>query len=72
MIRSHHRAMLTTSRPLRSIKPRIGYAHNADKEMLMPLYLTKFSHTPATLAKLITNTGNRRAAPAQYMESVGR
>jgi hypothetical protein len=47
-------------------------ANNADKEMLMPLYLTKFSHTPATLAKLITNTGNRRAAPAQYMESVGR
>ena len=37
----------------------------------MPLYLTKFSYTPATWAKLIKNPEDRRAAAKEYIESVG-
>ena len=36
----------------------------------MPLYLTKFSYTPATWAKLIKNPEDRRAAARQYIEAV--
>src|SRR5687768_18613266 len=38
---------------------------------MMPLYLTRFSYTPATWAKLIKNPEDRRAAAKQYIESVG-
>jgi uncharacterized protein with GYD domain len=37
----------------------------------MPLYLTKFSYTPETWARLIANPEDRRAAAATYIESVG-
>ena len=37
----------------------------------MPLYLTKFSYTPATWAKLIKNPEDRRLAAKQYVEAVG-
>src|ERR671926_639640 len=37
----------------------------------MPLYLTKFSYTPATWAKMIKNPEDRREAARQYIESVG-
>ena len=37
----------------------------------MPLYLTRFSYTPATWAKLIKNPEDRRLAAKQYIESVG-
>ena len=37
----------------------------------MPLYLTKFSYTPATWAKLIGNPEDRRVAAQSYIESVG-
>jgi uncharacterized protein with GYD domain len=37
----------------------------------MPLYLTRFSYTPATWAKLIKNPEDRRAAAKQYIEAVG-
>lgn len=37
----------------------------------MPLYLTPFSYTPATWAKLIQNPEDRRTAAQQYIESVG-
>ena len=37
----------------------------------MPLYLTRFSYTPATWAKLMENPEDRRAAAKQYIESVG-
>ena len=37
----------------------------------MPLYLTKFSYTPATWAKLIQNPEDRRAAAQKYIEAVG-
>jgi len=37
----------------------------------MPLYLTRFSYTPATWAKLIKNPEDRREAAKQYIESVG-
>ncbi len=37
----------------------------------MPLYLTRFSYTPATWAKLMQNPEDRRAAAQQYIESVG-
>jgi len=37
----------------------------------MPMYLTRFSYTPETWAKLIKNPEDRRAAAKQYIESVG-
>jgi len=37
----------------------------------MPLYLTRFSYTPSTWAKLIQNPEDRRKAAQQYIESVG-
>ncbi|MCM2251961.1 MAG: GYD domain-containing protein [Ramlibacter sp.] len=37
----------------------------------MPFYLTRFSYTPATWAKLIKNPEDRRAAAQEYIESVG-
>jgi uncharacterized protein with GYD domain len=38
---------------------------------VMPLYLTRFSYTPETWARLIKNPEDRRAAAEQYIESVG-
>jgi uncharacterized protein with GYD domain len=37
----------------------------------MPLYLTKFSYTPETWARLIGNPEDRRQAAESYIESVG-
>jgi len=37
----------------------------------MPMYLTRFSYTPATWAKLVQNPEDRRAAATQYIEAVG-
>jgi uncharacterized protein with GYD domain len=41
------------------------------KGKTMALYLTRFSYTPATWAKLIQNPEDRRAAATQYIEAVG-
>jgi uncharacterized protein with GYD domain len=40
-------------------------------EDTMPLYLSKFSYTPETWAKLIGNPEDRRKAAQTYIESVG-
>ena len=37
----------------------------------MPLYLTRFSYTPETWARLIANPEDRRKAAQSYIESVG-
>jgi len=37
----------------------------------MPLYLSRFSYTPETWAKLIANPEDRRKAAEEYIESVG-
>src|SRR5881396_1160937 len=37
----------------------------------MPFYLTRFSYTAATWAKLIKNPEDRRVAAKQYIESAG-
>ena len=37
----------------------------------MPLYLTRFSYTPETWARLIEKPEDRRAAAKTYIESVG-
>jgi uncharacterized protein with GYD domain len=37
----------------------------------MPLYLTRFSYTPETWARLIENPEDRREAARSYIESVG-
>jgi uncharacterized protein with GYD domain len=37
----------------------------------MPLYLTRFSYTPATWARLTANPEDRRNAAMAYIESVG-
>ena len=37
----------------------------------MPFYLTRFSYTPATWARLVESPEDRRAAAAQYVEAVG-
>jgi len=39
--------------------------------MKMPLYLTKFSYTPETWARLIGKPEDRRKAAQSYVESVG-
>ena len=37
----------------------------------MPLYLSRFSYTPETWAKLIQNPEDRRVAAKSYIEAVG-
>jgi len=37
----------------------------------MPLYLTRFSYTPAAWARLIENPEDRRTAAREYIEAVG-
>ena len=37
----------------------------------MPLYLTRFSYTPETWARLIGNPEDRREAAKSYIESIG-
>ncbi|HEY3073080.1 MAG TPA: GYD domain-containing protein [Candidatus Limnocylindrales bacterium] len=37
----------------------------------MPFYLTKFSYTPETWARLMKKPEDRRAAASRYIESVG-
>jgi uncharacterized protein with GYD domain len=37
----------------------------------MPLYLTRFSYTPETWARLIGNPEDRQKAAREYIESVG-
>ena len=37
----------------------------------MPFYLTRFSYTPDTWARLIKNPEDRRTAAQQYIETVG-
>src|SRR5215204_3421895 len=37
----------------------------------MPFYLTRFSYTPETWARLIANPEDRRKAAQEYIESVG-
>jgi uncharacterized protein with GYD domain len=37
----------------------------------MPMYLTRFSYTPETWARLVKNPEDRRVAAKQYIESVG-
>ena len=37
----------------------------------MPMYLTRFSYTPETWAKLLRNPEDRRIAAQAYIESVG-
>jgi uncharacterized protein with GYD domain len=37
----------------------------------MPLYLTRFSYTPETWARLTSNPEDRRKAAQTYIESVG-
>jgi uncharacterized protein with GYD domain len=41
------------------------------REMTVAFYLSRFSYTPETWAKLIKNPEDRRAAAAEYIESVG-
>jgi uncharacterized protein with GYD domain len=41
------------------------------KEETMPLYLSKFSYTPETWARLISNPEDRAKAAQAYIESVG-
>jgi uncharacterized protein with GYD domain len=44
---------------------------SAKKGRTMPLYLSRFSYTPETWAKLIDNPEDRRKAAQSYIESVG-
>jgi uncharacterized protein with GYD domain len=37
----------------------------------MPLYLTRFSYTPETWARLTSNPEDRRKAATEYIEAVG-
>jgi len=49
-----------------------GLARVAEREEgRMPLYLSRFSYTPETWARLIGNPEDRREAARAYVESVG-
>jgi len=37
----------------------------------MPFYLTRFSYTPETCAKLVKNPEDRRTVATEYIEAVG-
>ena len=41
------------------------------REITVPLYLSRFSYTPETWARLIGNPEDRRDAARSYIESVG-
>jgi uncharacterized protein with GYD domain len=43
----------------------------AEEAGVMPFYLTRFSYTPETWARLIKKPEDRRVAAQQYIESVG-
>ena len=45
--------------------------NGAQGEETMPLYLTRFSYTPETWARLAKNPEDRRDAAKAYIESVG-
>src|SRR6266571_2713287 len=61
--------------------PRARWAYNPRRritgqnkgrgERTMPFYLTRFSYTPATWARLVKNPEDRRTAAKQYIEAVG-
>jgi uncharacterized protein with GYD domain len=44
---------------------------SANERKTMPLYLSRFSYTPETWARLIGNPEDRRKAAQSYIESVG-
>jgi uncharacterized protein with GYD domain len=47
------------------------YSGDKRGEESMPMYLTRFSYTPETWARLVRNPEDRRVAAAKYIESVG-
>src|SRR5688572_24339693 len=49
----------------------VGQDQRSSVEDVMPFYLTRFSYTPETWARLIEKPEDRRAAAQQYIESVG-
>jgi len=51
-------------------KPVLEFLHTGGGES-MPMYLTRFSYTPETWARLVKSPEDRRAAAKQYIESVG-
>jgi uncharacterized protein with GYD domain len=51
--------------------PNLAATPTTTGEESMPMYLTRFSYTPETWARLITNPEDRRTAAAKYIESVG-
>jgi uncharacterized protein with GYD domain len=59
------------TRILENSEPALLPGRKKAKEKSMPLYLTRFSYTPATWAKLIEKPEDRRAAAQQYIEAVG-
>src|SRR5215210_4013059 len=51
--------------------PTATRAYRRTRGRTMPLYLSRFSYTPETWAKLIGNPEDRRKAAQSYIESVG-
>ena len=68
---------MVSSRPALDLGARLHDLRSAHlfgrtrKRKPMSLYLTRFSYTPSTWAKLIKNPEDRRAAAKQYIEAVG-
>src|SRR6187551_413753 len=52
-------------------KPKSGLSRHNIKTKIMALYLTRFSYTPETWARLTKNPVDRREAARKYIESVG-
>jgi uncharacterized protein with GYD domain len=51
--------------------PRREWRETREGGLAMPLYLTRFSYTPETWARLMKNPEDRRDAARKYIESVG-
>src|SRR5688572_31822483 len=61
---------LFTRRPMR-VKIGAREVEPSPRRLTMPLYLSKFSYTPETWARMISNPEDRRTAAQKYIESVG-
>ena len=49
----------------------MGGTRSTEEEATMALYVTRFTYTPETWARLATNPEDRREAARAYIESVG-
>jgi uncharacterized protein with GYD domain len=60
-----------TTKQLQSQEEGLKEQHSTQQDSTMTFYLTRFSYTPETWARLIKNPEDRSLAARKYIESVG-